>query len=187
MSEATTRIVPTHWLAVWAALVAALAGAGALSRAPQLAPVFVVGSCALAAAAYRRRGATRAWADALPLRPLLALHVVRLAIGAIFLWEYARGHLPATFAVRGGVGDIAIGALAIPIALAPRHGWVLAFSLAGLADILLVFGTAMYLLLAAHDPQMLAALARPQYALLPLGVVPTVVLGHALVLARRGR
>jgi hypothetical protein len=173
---------------LWAALGVALAALGALPHAPPIAVAFVAGSCALAIAAYRRGGATRAWADALPLPPLVAVHAIRLVIGAVFLWQYARGRLPAEFAVRGGIGDIVVGALAIPAALAAhRRGRVIAFTLFGLADILLVFATAMYLLLVARDPLMLGALGQVPYALLPLGVVPAVILSHALVLARRGR
>lgn len=185
MSDVTTRFVPPRWLVAWAALGVALAAAGALPHAPPIAPAFVVASCVLAVTAYRRAGATRAWADGLPLPPLVAVHAVRLVIGALFLVEYSRGHLPAAFAVRGGVGDIIVGALAVPTALAAhRRGWVRAFSLFGLADIVLVFGTAMYLLLVARDPLMTAGLSQTRYALLPLGVVPAVILSHALVLAR---
>lgn len=187
MSDVTTSLVPPRWLVLWAALGVVLAVAGALPQAPPIAPAFVVASCALAITAYRRGGPTRAWADALPLPPLIAVHGIRLIIGALFLWQYARGHLPSQFAVRGGIGDIAVGALAVPVALARRRGWVLSFTVVGLADILLVFATAMYLLLIARDPLMLAALSQAPYAVLPLGVVPTVILCHALVLARRAR
>jgi hypothetical protein len=186
MSHATTTS-PVPWLVLlWLVAGVSLAVAHAPGVAPPIAPMFTLGSVALAAIAYRARGGFRAWADGLPLRPLLAAHAIRIVIGALFLYEYAHDRLPGTFAIRGGYGDIAVGLLALVAAAVPRRRLVVAFSLIGLADIVLVFGTAMYLLLVAHAPGMQDAISGPPYALLPLAVVPAVISSHLLVLARRG-
>jgi hypothetical protein len=192
MSEATTRTVPFPWLVVtWLVTGVALAAANVLGRAPQLAPIFMVGSVATAAAVYHRGGALRAWADAIGLRALVALHAIRLPIGAVFLWEYAHGRLPASFAVRGGVGDIAVGIAAIVVLVAisavARPRLLAMFSVLGLVDIVIVAATAMYLLFVAKEPLMTAALTSMSYALLPLVVVPVIITSHVLTLSRLWR
>ena len=188
MLEATTRSIPLPWFVV-AWVVACIAGAtsGVLAHVPPLAPVFVVGSVAGAVLAYRTHEPFRSWVDQLPMQLLVGLHVARIPIGIMFLWQHAHGRLPATFAVRGGVGDIAIGALAIAVTFAftRRRRAVVAFSLLGLADILVVAVTGMYLFLVAGEPLMTAALTSPIYGLLPFGVVPIVIASHLAVLARR--
>jgi hypothetical protein len=143
------------------------------------------------AAVYHRGGALRAWADAIGLRALVALHAIRLPIGAVFLWEYAHGRLPAAFAVRGGVGDIVVGIAAImmvgAIGAVARPRLLAMFSVLGLVDIVVVAATAMYLLLVAKEPLMTAALTSMSYALLPLVVVPVIIASHVLALSRLWR
>lgn len=193
MLEATTKTVPhpVRWPALlvvgWLSLGAALAASGVLSRAPQVGPLFISGSVILWIALYRARGAVHRWLDDLPLRPLVALHAIRLPIGALFLWEASMNRLPDLFAQRAGIGDIAIGALALlaTALVSQRRRWVVAFSIVGLLDILLALGTGMYLMFVASDPLMLGAIARAPYALLPLAIVPSVIVTHLLVLARR--
>ncbi|MBL0212811.1 MAG: hypothetical protein IPQ07_02895 [Myxococcales bacterium] len=123
--------------------------------------------------------------DGLDLRVVIAVHLVRIPIGALFLWEHAAGRLPATFAYRAGLGDIAVGVLAIgAIAAVSRSRLVLTWSIVGLVDIVLVLVTAQYLVLVAGDPLMLAAFSRLPYPLLPTLVVPVVIATHILVIAR---
>lgn len=199
MLEATTRTIPAPTarapllVFLWAAVGVAISVAGIVPRLPALAPAFVATSVIGGVLAYRRGGALRAWADALPLRALIALHIVRLPIGLAFLWELSRGALPALFATRAGYGDIGVGVLALgAVTLAAartpaQRGGLALFSLVGLADILVALGTATYLLLIVHDPLMLAAIARLPYPLLPFFLVPVVILSHLLALARLRR
>ena len=188
MLEATTKPVPDSRLLVagWLALGAILALSGVLAHLPQVGPAFLAASCAGWIVLYARRGATRRWLDALPLRPLLALHAIRLPIGAAFLWESSHGRLSPLFATRAGIGDIAIGVVAIGVAAIGwnNRGIVRAFTIIGLADILFALGTGIYLMFVARDPVMLTAIARLPFPLLPFAVVPTVILTHLLVLAR---
>jgi hypothetical protein len=195
MLEATTRTVPvpSHraplLVALWAAVGASLAFAGAATHAPPLIPLFVVTSVFGWTIAYTRGGPVREWLDALSLRGVVALHAIRLPIGAAFLWEAGRGELAPLFAERAGWGDMIVGAAAIGVALFAwqRRRVVRAFALIGLVDILIAFATGTYLLFVAKDPLMLGAIARLPYPLLPFGVVPAVMTTHLLMLARLRR
>jgi len=187
------------------ALLAALAwlcgalvlGASGLLRQ---SPAFIAVGFAIAfggtLVAWRRSRALRAWTDGLDLRWPILLHVTRIGFGVLFLVELAAGHLPRSFAERGGYGDILAGALAIVAAFAAGRAGadqptspagrvtVLAFSFVGLADILLVFATAQFGVLVDHDPLLLEAVGHLPYSLLPTVVVPLVILSHLLVLQR---
>jgi hypothetical protein len=192
MLEATTRTVPDPSrrgplvAGAWLTLGVALALSGVLRHAPQLGFAFVAVSVIGWSLAYAQRGAVRAWADALPVRALVALHIVRLPIGAVFLWEAARGQLPQLFADRAGWGDIAVGAAAIAVTFAAAHRprVVRLFALVGLADILVALGTGAYLAFGAQDPLFTGAIARLPYPLLPFVIVPAVIITHLLMLAR---
>jgi len=192
MTDATTRlmrITPALFAAGWAFIGITLAASDVLGHAPAIGPAFVLASVMGWTLAYRRGGPVRAWLDQRSLRALIAIHAIRLPIGLAFLWEMSRGRLAPLFATRAGYGDVAIGALAIAALVLGAHApqrrrWLAAFSLLGLADILVALGTGTYLMLAVRDPQMLDAIRRLPYPLLPFLIVPTVVLGHVLVLAR---
>ncbi len=193
MLEATTRTVPTspgrisRYTGAWLALGTALALSGVLRDLPQLAGAFVISSAVAWTLAYRRSEEVRRWASALPMRAIIAAHALRLPIGAVFLWEASRGQLHPTFADRAGWGDIAVGAVALAVAIAGarRPRVVRAFAWFGLVDILIAFGTAMYLVFVVQDPVMVAALSRLPYPLLPMAVVPLVIVTHLLMLTRR--
>jgi hypothetical protein len=195
MLQATTKTVPSPsvrlplLLGVWLVLGSTLAVTGTLRHVPQVAPAFLAASVLTFAIAYLWGGAIRQWADALPMRAVIAAHALRLPIGAAFLWEASGGTLSPMFAQRAGWGDIAVGSAAIAVAL---FAWrerrvVRAFAWFGLVDILIALGTGMYLLLGVQDPLMLSAIARLPYPLLPLVVVPLVILTHLLMLARTRR
>lgn len=194
MLEATTKTIPGRphriplIVAAWLALGATLGLSGAIEQVRQIAPAFVIGSAIAWSIAYAQRGSVREWADALPMRALVAFHAIRLPIGAVFLWEASRGRLPSMFADRAGWGDIAVGAAAIAVAL---YGWrhrrvVLAFAIVGLADILVAFGTGMYLVFVARDPLMDSAITTLPYPLLPMAIVPLVMVTHLLMIVRGG-
>lgn len=191
MIDTTTRSVPTRSSGLmlgtlgWVLAAIGISVSGALARAPILAAVCVVGAVAGWSFAYRRSASVRAALDAIDLRVVLAFHLIRIPIGALFLVEHAHGRLAELFAYRAGYGDIAVGALAlVAIALHRRRGVLLAWSIIGLADILLAVGTAQYLVLARHDPLMMEAFTRLPYPLLPTLIVPAVIATHLLVLAR---
>lgn len=180
-------------LLAWLALVFALATSGALLGARPLIPALILGPTALLLALYARGGRVRATAERLPTRALVGLHVLRAPIGWMFLGMLADGRLPELFATRAGYGDIVagVGALLVLPFVTRRtertegagRALVLVWNVVALADILLVVGTAQYLVFVVEDPLMLA-LAEPPYLAIPFLLVPSVLLSHALVFHR---
>lgn len=196
-ATATPNLRPLALVAViWLSAGVAVSVTGAFSRAPFLAPIVVlVGSVALVLGArvWRPLGDVSA---RLSTRAILFGQALRAPIGGLFLLELESGHLPATFAVRAGWGDIAAGLAALALALLrsgprgerePSRNLALAWGLFGLADILLVVGTAGYLAVGLRDPLLLSAFDRFPYGLLPTVVVPLVISTHVALLARAWR
>lgn len=200
-SSTRLRDVPRPLLlgtVLWTAFALILAATGALGRELWLVPLLVVSPIVGTVLVWRRWSPFRQWTDGLDLRWPILFHLVRIAFGALFLVEYAAGRLPATFAERGGYGDILAGLLAIVAAIvagkpnsasaqpASRSGRavVFAFSVVGLIDILLVLATAQVGIVIDKDPQLLAVLPHLPYSLLPSVVVPLVILTHILTLQR---
>jgi hypothetical protein len=79
----------------------------------------------------------------MPIATLVGVNTIRV-FGVLFLILYAAERLPAPFAPVAGWGDILVGALAIPLALATRHaenrGLLLTWSALGLADLVTAVG-----------------------------------------------
>lgn len=59
--------------------------------------------------------------DVLPQAWLVGFQVYRI-LGGVFLLRWLTGDLPAAFALPAGIGDVLVGALAIPIALYLQSG-----------------------------------------------------------------
>ena len=161
-----------------------------LLRLPALATTaMVIGLTTLLLLAYFRFSPVRTWVDALDLRVLVLLHVTRF-VGIYFLVLYRRGQLPYDFAVPGGIGDIIVAALALPIALAPladttRQRAIRIWNIIGLVDIALVLLTATRLNLA--DPDHLRALTYLPLSLLPTFIVPLIIASHVVMFVRLSR
>jgi hypothetical protein len=69
--------------------------------------------------------ALRAWTDRWDLAAIVAIQTFRVA-GVVFLFVWWLGQLPTVFAWVAGLGDIAVGILAIPVTLAVARrspGW----------------------------------------------------------------
>ncbi len=176
------------WLWIFAAIAAGQQGW--LRRLPMPAVQGIL--FALIAAlvlAYRFAANFRQWVDAIDLRGLVLLHVTRF-VGFYFIVLYRRGELPYAFAVPGGLGDIAVAALAllvvfIPFAPATRRRAISIWNVVGLIDILLVIFTAARIGLSGSRE--LAALTYLPLSLLPTFLVPLIVATHLLVFARLKR
>jgi hypothetical protein len=190
MSNVTTRSVPgfspTVAAVMWLVVGFALMASGVVARIPQVMPAWIASSVVGWIVGYRRSPAVRAWADAIDLRVLVIAHAIRLPIGVLFIYEMTRGRLAPMFAERAGYGDIVIGMLAVVVTLAvPAHKRIVAvFSWIGLADIFVVLGTGMYLLLIVKDPLLVGPISHLPYPLIPALVVPLVILAHCLAIAR---
>ncbi|HEU4368706.1 MAG TPA: hypothetical protein VFV05_10840 [Methylomirabilota bacterium] len=127
----------------WYAVVTGLAAAGVFSTAGAGTPalgVAVVAPVVIVAVGAVRTPALRRLALGIPLAVLVVLNAGRL-LGVFFLLLHADGRLPRTFALAAGSGDIAVGALALPLAwLVHRRGagsraLALAWSSAGFLDL----------------------------------------------------
>lgn len=173
----------------WFGAAIALGLSGLLGRATYLVPVITFGVIITGVVVYRRGGEIRRVADTVDLRWPILVHAVRAPIGALLLLDMARGVMPALFARRAGPGDIAVGILAlaaaaaIPATTTARRAFVAAWCVLGLADIVLAFGTAQYLIFVAHDPRVTLIGDLP-YTLLPAFFVPVMVLTQILILVR---
>ena len=164
---------------------------------PPLLPLLIWTPVGIAALAYRTRPALRDALLAVGLRPLILFHSVRALIGASFLLNGARGILPPAFATPAGWGDLIVGLLAVPAALAAwrpsalptpaRRRVVALWNTVAFADILLAFGSAQRLIFFVHDLRMRTTLGSWPNALVPLLIVPAVLATHLLVFAHLSR
>jgi hypothetical protein len=192
MTTTSLRLAPPVALASWLGLASLLAVSGAVTvDRPLPIPLALVGGVTLLVALDRLHPGVRAWARALPLRAILALHAIRATVGVAFFVVEARGELTPAFAQPAGWGDLLVGVGALALLaigdqrLAKHRGWVLAWNALGLADILYVVVTAQRQLLFV-DPEGMRGLAGFPGMLLPTFLVPLVIATHALVFARRG-
>jgi hypothetical protein len=179
--------------ALWFAAVTVLAAAGVFANIPALG-VAVIGPVLIGAIAAFRVSSVRALALGVPLALLVGVHVGRL-LGGFFLALHADGRLPATFALSAGWGDIAIAALAVPIAwMAARRMpyWrsaTLLWNTLGFIDLVaavtLGFGSAPGSPLRfIYEESVPGTLATLPWFLIPGFLVPIYLLSHLAVFAR---
>lgn len=178
-------------LTLWACTALLVSISGVLESPPAFAiPLLIGGSVLAFGAACARSRAFRAAVLSLDPRPLVLFHLVRVVAGAGFLVQHQRGLLPGAFALQAGWGDIAVGllapvaALALPASTRLKRGVALAWSVAGLLDILYVVLNAQRLVLLEGNTLLPATLSRFPFSLLPLFIVPLVFITHGVVLAR---
>lgn len=158
-----------------------------LQRLPPAAvPALVlVLSAGLTSAAFRLPH-VRAWIELINLRSLVLLHVSRL-VGGYFLFLFLRGELPRAFAIPGGLGEIVVGVMALPVAFAPlddhgRQRAVRIWNVVGLIDILLVVFTIARLNLT--EPWQLRPLTQLPLSLYPTFLMPLLITTHVILLHR---
>ncbi|MFN2239550.1 MAG: hypothetical protein ABR524_09165 [Thermoanaerobaculia bacterium] len=123
------------------------------------------------------------------LRRMVGFHLVRILAGAAFLVEAAAGTLPRSVAIGAGVGDIAIGLLAIPVLLyafpidtSRKRRAVLVWNSVALADILLVLVAGAATL--GGNREALRRMTELPMSLLPTFIVPLVLVTHGLIFWR---
>lgn len=176
------------WLWIFAAFV--VGRIGYLGKLPFAAiPGIIFGLTAVLVFAYRSLPTFRAWVDALDLRGIVLLHVTRF-VGFYFIALYRRGELPYAFAVPGGIGDIAVAALALLVVFAPlgaerRQRAIYIWNVVGLIDILLVVFTAARL--GFSGSRELGALTHLPLSLLPTFLVPLIIASHLAIFSRLAR
>ncbi len=172
------------WLWFFAAL---LVGPHLLLRLPPAGlPVTIVMLTIVAVRAVHKSSALRTWVDQLNLRTLVLLHVIRIAgIGLLML--HLRGTLDGDFATPIGLGEMAIGIMAIPVAVAPldptrRLRAVSIWNIAGITELVLAVTLASRV--ASADPDFFRALCLPPLVAIPLFAIPLLAASHFEMLKR---
>lgn len=124
-------------------------------------------------------------------RKLVALHGIRLVVGAAFLFFMSAGMLPRAFGLNAGIGDMLAGASALALVLAWRslegergRALLAVWNVAGLIDFLNVQRVVFQL--RGHEQEFIAMTR------LPMSIVPYLGVGvlfsiHILLLTRLAR
>lgn len=167
-------------LLAWGALIIALAEGGAFRQGLGLPPLrlmaAVVVPVLLGALVWTLSPGLRAWTASWDLAALVAMQSFRVA-GVVFLFFWWIGTLPTIFAWVAGLGDIAVGILAIPVTLAVARqsaGWqggVRRLTFFGILD----FGVVLSLGMLSQDGNPLHLAGEPAPAamqMLPLILIP---------------
>lgn len=175
-------------LGLWLVCAVAVGATGALREASLPPPAIAMLLTILAVGVVWLVPAVQTRVRALGAGPMVAFHLIRLAVGIYFLVLAASGSLPDEFARVAGWGDIVIGLGVLPVlmfcqpALSPaqRTGLML-WNTAGLLDILIVLGNGIRLL--RPNPELAVPFTHLPLALLPLFIVPLVISTHLWIFA----
>jgi hypothetical protein len=181
------------WLAVAVPLIAWFVVADWLGRSgiydPRpdglpLLPIAIAAPLIVGLALTLRSSRLAAVLDAIPSSWLIGVQVYRV-LGLVFLLQLARGLAPWQFALPAGIGDVATGLLALPVASSIMARGIsagpkaVAWNLFGIAD--LVFAIAMGALTTPGPVQALAFDAPNGFAY-PLVMIPTFAVPLSLIL-----
>jgi hypothetical protein len=169
-------------LLVWLGAALSLAATGLFYLAtPQIVAATVWGlTAACVLLIWLSSGARRFVAD-VDLRALIALHLVRF-VGIAFVALYLTGKFPFSFGVVGGIGDIVIATGAVILLYRYSRAFTIAWSVAGLVDIVSV--VAMAFREGVRDSDSMAPLRAFPLMLLPTFFVPLIMVSHGVILAR---
>jgi hypothetical protein len=177
-------------IGTWISLVIALAGSGAVLGSPLALPVLF--ALPLAAAGLAATfPASRLAMMAIPAQLIIALNAMRV-VGVLMVLAAVAGSMSGPFPYFAGIGDIITGVFALPVArLAaknPRDLRILSWNIFGTLDLIVavslgvtsVNGSPLQLI---HAGVGATAMTTLPWALIPLVLVPTFLIGHALVFA----
>jgi len=177
-------------IGAWIALAVEVTAAGAVTASPLvLLVLFILPLLAAGLAATSAGG--RAAMMAIPAPLIIALNAMR-AVGVLMLIAAAAGSMSGPFPYFAGIGDVITGIFALPVArLAsrnPRDIRVLEWNIFGGLD--LIVAVSLGVISANGSPLQLihagagsAEITTLPWALIPLVLVPTFLIGHALVFA----
>jgi hypothetical protein len=117
-------------------------------------------------------------------RWLVGLQIFRI-IGAVFILEWARGQLPAIFALPAGIGDIIVGVVAIGVVLhSLRQGYVspsgaAIVAILGIMDFISAFFFGFF---SSAGPWQIFSISMPnQVSLYPTGLIPFYLVPYACI------
>ncbi len=190
-----TKLAAFAAAAVWGGIIVAVAGLGGFApgaTGPVPAPVLAfAGLLALLFGAWFLLPQFRSALFSAPLPALIGLNAVRLG-GVSFLFLAADGRLSEPFASVAGLGDMAVAALAIPLAVMAARGtgerpaWLgvwnalgaLDLTVAVLLGLLSAQGTPFRVF--TEGPGILALTAMP-WIMVPAMLVPLFLLMHLTI------
>jgi hypothetical protein len=195
LSEA--RLVVLACIAVWFLAVLGFSLFGLLRAGPSGLPmpigVALLVPVILGVVAYARSAEFRRLLLRADLRWLIGVQLWRIA-GGLFLLDYARHELPASFALPAGVGDVLVGLAAPFVAVVAPWGTstarriVIGWCVVGIAD--LIVAVTMGVLNASGKLGFLAGevttapMLELPLSLIPTFLVPLGILLHLIVLRR---
>ena len=185
-----SRLALGAGIGTWISLVIAAGAYGALSRSPLVLPVLFALPLVAAGLAATSAASRRAMME-IPAPLIVALNAMRV-LGVLMLLAALGGRMSGPFPYSAGIGDIITGLFALPVArLAarnPRDIRVLEWNIFGALD--LIAALALGVLSVSGSPLQLihagvgaTAMTTLPWALIPLVLVPTYLIGHALVFA----
>jgi len=193
-----TRLLVVSGAALWSAAIIAVAAAGGFELrlagpVPGVAYPLVF-TLVVGIAAWSQSPRLREIVLRIPLSALIAVNIARV-IGVFFVILYAVGRLPAAFAQSAGFGDIIVGVLALPLAIAasfdtaPRS-LIAAWNALGIADLIIALslgvlsaaGTPFRVFTAGPDSG--ATIGALPWAIIPTLLVPLYLLIHFGIAAK---
>jgi hypothetical protein len=174
----------------WVALVILIAGSGSVKDSPSVVPIFFALPL-VAAGLAATSAAARSAIMAVPAPLIIALNTWRV-LGVFMLLAAFAGTMSGPFPYSAGIGDIITGIFAIPVARIAaknlRDIRVLEWNIFGALDLIAAVFLGMtslngplQLIHAGVGSEQMTALP---WALIPLVLVPTYLIGHAIVFAR---
>lgn len=193
-----TRLLVVSGFALWSGAIIAVAAAGGFEvrlagPVPGIAYPLIF-SLVVGIAAWLQSPRLREIVLRIPLSTLIAVNVARV-IGVFFVILYAVGRLPAAFAQSAGFGDIIVGVLALPLAIAASSdtapgSLIAAWNALGIAD--LIIALSLGVLSAAGSPFRVftagpdsgATVGALPWAIIPTLLVPLYLLIHFGIAAK---
>ncbi len=167
-------------IGTWIAFTVAITASGAARSWPLVVPVLFMLPL-IAAGVAATSAASRSAMMAIPVRLIVALNVMRV-LGVLMLIAAVTGLMSGPFPYFAGIGDIITGLFALPVArVAARNSRdvrILEWNILGSFDLV----TAVTLGVISGRAGSAAMTTLP-WALIPLVLVPTYLIGHALVFA----
>ena len=177
-------------IGVWIAVAIDAVALGALKASPLALPLLFALPLA-AAGLVAASSAGRAAMMAIPVQLIVALNAMRV-IGVFMLLAALTGSMSGPFPYSAGIGDIITGLFALPIARVaartPRDIRVLEWNIFGALD--LIAAVLLGMMSANGSPLQIfhsgtgsALMTTLPWAFIPLVLVPTYLIGHAIVFA----
>lgn len=185
-----SRLALGAGVGAWISLVLILTASGAIKSSAFLVPALFSLPLVAAGVAASFAG-VRSAMMAIPVQVIVALNVWRV-LGVFMVLAGVAGTMSGPFPYSAGIGDIITGIFAIPVARIaaknPRDLRILEWNIFGALDLI----AAVFLGITSQNGGPLqiihagvgaTAMGTLPWALIPLVLVPTYLIGHALVLA----